>query len=145
MTILIVDDEVEVLRSLRTALEMEGWDVETRDRGSEAIEFFEEEGAEIVLLDINMPEVSGLELLKSIHEIDPTTEIVMITGFNSLDKAIDARELGASEYLLKPFEDTEQLLTIVEQAAGRIDRWQKAMNDALRQRRQADQDDSSET
>ncbi|MFB6356494.1 MAG: response regulator [bacterium] len=131
MDVLIVDDEKDILRSLKTFLEMEGYHVTTTDNSTDAIERFERNGYNIVLLDINMPEIDGLELLERILSIDYHTEVIMMTGFNSLDKVFEARELGASEYMLKPFDDMDSVGEIAGHARDRVKRWNRAFEQGL--------------
>jgi len=107
--ILIVEDE-EVQRSLLGGLlKKEGYTVGEAPDGESALTFFEKDIFEIVLLDYKLPDTDGLSLLRKIKEINPATEVVMITAFGSIENAVGALKAGASEYLTKPI-DLDDLL-----------------------------------
>ncbi|MFP4686600.1 MAG: response regulator [bacterium] len=131
MKVLIVDDEQEILDALDTYLTMQGYEVETCASSTVAGERIKESSYSIIMLDINMPKISGIELLEDIKDVEPSCEVIMITGFNSLDKTLDARDRGASEYLLKPL-DMQNVREVVEAAGDRVQRWQNALGDALK-------------
>ena len=135
MKVLVIDDEKEILRSLQTYLSLRDYEVITAETACEGRELYSEEDVKLVLLDINMPDESGLVLLRELKNLDHTTEVIMITGYNSLNKTLEARELGATEYLLKPFSDMDEVGEVVDQAAKRIQRWQDALEDGLREKR----------
>ncbi|GEM_PF-683021 len=135
MEILIVDDEREVRDALDTFLALqEGYNVTTSGRGEEALKLLRQRKFEIMLLDINMPEMSGIEVLKNAKKITPELEVIMITGFNSLEKSVDARKYGASEYLLKPFEGMDEVARVVNESASRVRRWKQALHDGIEKR-----------
>lgn len=142
MKVLVIDDEPEILRSLETYLSLRDYDVLTARSAQEGRELYADEDVKLILLDINMPETSGLVLLREIKNLDHTTEVIMMTGYNSLDKTLESRELGATEYLLKPFSDMEEVASTVDQAAARIERWQEALRDGLREQRRDREDEN---
>ena len=108
-TILIVEDE-ETQRSLLAGLlRKEGYFVEEAGDGARAIELFRIKTIDLVLLDFKLPDMDGLTILKSVKEINPEAEIIMITAFGSIENAVNALKSGASEYLTKPI-DLEDLL-----------------------------------
>lgn len=134
MNILVVDDEEDILDALDTYLAMKGHEVTTCQSSEEALELVDTCSYEVVLLDINMPAMDGLALLKKVLERDSYLEAIMITGYNSIDKVIDAREDGATEYLLKPLE-MEEVEEVISDAERRINRWQNAMEKALERKK----------
>ena len=111
--ILIVDDELIVRESLGGWLERDGHTVDKAASGEEALEKCEKTRYDILLLDIKMEGMSGLEVLKRVRENDPDVSVVMITAYGSIPSAIEAMKSGAYEYLLKPF-DPDELMVLIE-------------------------------
>jgi DNA-binding NtrC family response regulator len=105
--ILIVDDELIMRESLAGWLERDGHEVEKTASGEEALKILKESRFDILLVDIKMEGMSGLDVLKQVKESDPDVEIVMITAYGSIATAIEAMKNGAYDYLLKPFEPDE--------------------------------------
>ena len=110
--ILIVDDELSIRESLRGWLKRDGYLVETAAGGPEALAKNSENRFDIMLIDVKMPEMDGLTLLKKIKETDPDIAIVMMTAYGDIRDAVEAMKLGAYDYLLKPFDLEELNLTI---------------------------------
>jgi len=104
LKILVVDDEVEVVNFLCVFLERLGLDAEKATCGREALEVFSRKKPEWVFLDIKMPDMDGLEVLKKMKEIDPNIKAMMITGRNDEATQSEAQALGASDYLIKPID-----------------------------------------
>ena len=102
--ILIVDDELIMRESLAGWLERDGHDVETAASGEEALQKLKEYHFEILLVDIKMEGMSGLDVLTQVKESDPDVAVVMITAYGSISTAIEAMKNGAVDYLLKPFD-----------------------------------------
>ena len=112
MKILIIDDE-DVLQDVLTSLLVkEGYDVLNARAGEEGLELLEREEVDLVLLDLMLPGINGLEVLKRIRAEDPEQVVVMITAYSSIEGAIDAMREGAFHYIPKPFKNEEVLLTI---------------------------------
>ncbi len=105
--ILIVDDELIMRESLAGWLERDGHEVETANSGEEALDRIKEIRFDILLVDIKMEGMSGLDVLKQVKESDPDVEVVMITAYGSISTAIEAMKTGAYDYLLKPFDPNE--------------------------------------
>ncbi|HKU20952.1 MAG TPA: ATP-binding protein [Terriglobales bacterium] len=102
--ILIVDDEAGVLLTTRAILQQEGYDVEAAASGVEAVEAIRQRHYDLVLTDLKMPGIDGLGVLAEVRKRSPLTVTVMMTGYGSVVSALDAVQLGAYEYLLKPIE-----------------------------------------
>ncbi|MCU0594483.1 MAG: sigma-54 dependent transcriptional regulator [Desulfobacterota bacterium] len=111
--ILVVDDELIVRESLGGWLERDGHTVDKAASGEESLDKFEKTRYDIILLDIKMEGMSGLDVLKKVKEIDPDVSVVMITAYGSIPSAIEAMKNGAYEYLLKPF-DPDELMVLIE-------------------------------
>ena len=105
--ILIVDDELIMRESLAGWLERDGHQVKTAASGEEALELLEDSRCDILLVDIKMEGISGLEVLRQVKESDPDVAVVMITAYGSIPTAIEAMKHGAHDYLLKPFDPNE--------------------------------------
>jgi two-component system NtrC family response regulator len=114
-TILIVDDEKNYLTILRAVLEEEGFEVLTALGGQEALEIQKTSDLDLVLTDMKMPEMDGIELLENIKALDPDLPVVMMTAHGTVDKAVEAMQKGAYTYILKPF-DNERLTIYVKKA-----------------------------
>ncbi len=100
--ILLIDDEEDILEVLSMALRSDGYDVFTAASGEEGIKVFERESPQMVLTDLKMPGMDGLEVLKRIKSSNPDTEVIVITGHGDMDSAIDALRYGASDFVNKP-------------------------------------------
>jgi DNA-binding response OmpR family regulator len=105
--ILVVDDEESLRLSLKFKLKSAGFDVDTAIDGEEALEKLKTKQADVVLLDINMPRMSGIEALTIIRQTYPHTEAIMLTGFADFSTAIECLKIGAKDYLVKPVDTTE--------------------------------------
>lgn len=101
-TILVCDDEEGIRESLKLILEKD-YDVVFADTGDEAIKKMKESPADLVILDIKMPKKDGLETLKELKKINPSSKVIIATGYKSVDTAQEAVRLGASDYVVKPF------------------------------------------
>ncbi len=116
-SILIVDDEKNYLLVLRAVLEEEGYEVLTALRGTEALEAQETSDLDLVVTDMKMPGMDGIELLERIKARDPDLPVIMMTAHGTVDKAVEAMQKGAYSYLLKPF-DNERLIIYVKKAVA---------------------------
>jgi len=111
--IFIVDDELVMRKSLSGWLKRDGYDVDTAESGEEAIEKLKKTRFDLLLVDIKMEGISGLDVLKHVRENDPDMAVVMITAYGSISTAIEAMKNGAYDYLLKPF-DPDELGLLIE-------------------------------
>lgn len=102
--ILVVDDEKDVCDIFKKTLTQEGYDVFTALDGESGIEIVKEKKPDIVLLDLNMPKMGGIEVLQRIKEIDKNTVVIIITGYGSMDSARMAMRWGAFDYITKPID-----------------------------------------
>jgi two-component system nitrogen regulation response regulator NtrX len=101
-SILIVDDEVSILNSLSSILEDEGYQVTVAKSGTEALKLYSTEPPDLMLLDIWMPEMDGLETLRRLKEMVPTAQVMMMSGHGNIETAVKAIKLGAYDYIEKP-------------------------------------------
>jgi len=112
--ILIVDDDENIRNTMKTILEDEGYEVDLASTGNEAIKRTKEAVYNIALLDIRLPDMEGVELLKLMKEGIPRTRKIMVTGYPSMQNAVTALNNSADAYLIKPV-DIEKLLTMVKE------------------------------
>ena len=125
--ILIVDDEEIVIRSCLRILDGDDFQVEAVQDGREALRKIEENPYDVVILDIMMPNMDGLEVLRRVKETHPNVDVIMITGLSQIDTAVQAMKLGAFDYISKPFEPDE-LKLVVQRALERRRLLQENLN-----------------
>ncbi|MCW7754790.1 sigma-54 dependent transcriptional regulator [Desulfobotulus sp. H1] len=111
-TLLLVDDEPGILQSLGGLLQDEGFDIKTAPNGFEALKRIESEAPDLVLLDIWMPGMDGIDTLKEIRKLDPNIPVIMITGHGTIDTAVTATKNGAFDFIEKPLSIDKVLITI---------------------------------
>ena len=117
--ILIVDDEEIIVKLLSMSLRSDGYETVTANSGEQGLEVFKAESPDIVVTDIKMPGMDGLELLKKIKEIDSEKEVIIVTGHGDIDSTIKALQYGASDFINKPVRD-EALAIALERAKAKI-------------------------
>jgi DNA-binding NtrC family response regulator len=101
--ILVIDDEAIIRTSCERTLAPEGFDVRTATGGRDGLDCLEKEPFNLVLLDLKMPDIDGIEVLNKINQNWPDTKVVMITGYSTVDTAVQALRLGAFNFIEKPF------------------------------------------
>jgi DNA-binding NtrC family response regulator len=105
--VLFVDDEIDFLDTLMKRMKKRGVDVRGVGSGEEALKFLAENPPDVVVLDVKMPGMDGIQTLKEIKRRHPRVEVIMLTGHASVDAAITGMELGAFDYLMKPMDIDE--------------------------------------
>lgn len=113
--ILLVDDEEDFLEVMAERMRARGFDVTTSSTASEALEMIEKESYDAVILDFMMPGMDGFETLKSIKERRPESQIILLTGFATIEKGVEAMKLGATDFVEKPA-DLEKLTEKIKAA-----------------------------
>jgi len=119
LRVLVVDDEEVIRDVLENVIAREGWDVSTAENAAEALEIFENDPADVVLLDLMLPDRSGLDVLREMRRRDPDAVVVIVTAYSSIEGAIQAMREGAFHYIPKPFQNQEVLLTVRKGAEAR--------------------------
>jgi DNA-binding NtrC family response regulator len=138
-SILVVDDDAEVRKTLSSILSKEGYSVETVENGKQAIRASEKSRFDIALIDIKLPDMEGTELLHRLKEDQPHMAKIVITGFPTLENAMETVNEGADGYILKPF-DVEKLLEMIRkhlkrETAEHISNWMEFDQDSARKSR----------
>jgi DNA-binding response OmpR family regulator len=111
-SILVVDDDHELRENIREILAGEGFDVDTAKNGSEALEIVNRRDFAVVLLDLVMPGLSGLDTLLLLRRQKPQVRVVLMTAFSTIENAVEAMRRGADDYLTKPFKTSDLLTTV---------------------------------
>jgi len=122
--ILLIDDEPDILRVLGISLRADGYEVIPALNGAEGLKAFSKEKPSIVITDIKMPGMDGIEVLEKIKALDPNTEVIIITGHGDIDNAIESLKYGASDFINKPVRD-EALSIALARAKEKLDIKQK--------------------
>jgi len=115
ISVLLIDDEIELVKAFRTKLENEGMEVSVAHTGASGIALLKKRNFDVAILDIRLPDQDGVELLKIAKTIQPTLEVIMLTGYATFETAIQSMKLGAYDYLRKPCELSE-LSSLIEKA-----------------------------
>ena len=122
INILLVDDETDFVETMTKRFGIRKMPIASANSGAEALKLVDEQDFDVVILDVRMPGMGGLEVLRQIRAKRPLTEVIMLTGHASLDAGMQGMNLGAYDYVLKPA-DCDELLDKVRRAAER-----KALN-----------------
>jgi len=125
--ILVVDDEKVARKSLADILRLEGYEVTEVETGAKALETLEGEDIDLILLDIRMPGMDGIEVMQKASELSPDTEIIMLTAHGSMESAVESLRFGAHDYLIKPSSPQE----ILSSVAGALARHAEAQRKRL--------------
>jgi len=135
-SILVVDDDAAVRKSLSSILSQEGYSVEAVENGNHAIRISEKSRFDIALIDIKLPDMDGTELLSRLKENQPRMIMIVITGFPTLENAMETVNEGADGYILKPF-DVQKLLEMIRkhlkrEIAEHVTDWMEFNRDSAR-------------
>lgn len=133
--ILIVDDEADIRESLETLLDLEGYQVETAANATEGARKIDSGNYDLILLDLMMPDRSGMEVLREVREREDDTPIFMITAYGSVEVAVNAIKAGANDYFSKPWNNDKLLIEIARMIAqSRLQQENTQLKRALKQR-----------
>ena len=122
-SVLIVDDEKNILLTLSQSLEALQLETDTATNGEEALAKLKEKEFGLILLDLRMPGMDGMEVLRQVREIRPDIRIIMITAYGTIELAVEAMKLGAVDFIQKPFfpEEIRELVTRVMDRQQKLD------------------------
>src|ERR1035438_6346305 len=134
--ILVIDDELDIREGLYDLLTLEGgYTVELAHNGTEGLHKLEGTAYDLVLLDLMMPDISGMEVLRQVRQTDTETPIFMITAYGSVEAAVDALKLGANDYFSKPWDNEKLIIEIDRMIARRLLEYENThLKRALKQR-----------
>ena len=111
-SILLVDDDPLILRSLSVVIGREGYEVTTAEGGTRGLELARDASFDVVVTDFNMPEIDGMQLLREVKARKPDSEVILVTGYGTVEQAVEAIKLGAYDYICKPIIDEEMKVVI---------------------------------
>jgi two-component system, NtrC family, response regulator AtoC len=130
--ILVVDDEVKMRRLLEMSLKNMGHEVVQAADGAQALDSFDEAPFDLVMTDLNMPRMDGMELLRSLRERGEDVPVIVLTAFGSIETAVEAMKLGASDYIIRPFEmETVELAVTRALAVSAMQRENRFLRDEV--------------
>ncbi len=116
--VLLVDDEAEFVDTLVRRMKLRDINVFAVGSGEEALAFLDENSVDVMVLDVKMPGLDGIQTLKEVKALHPRVEVIMLTGYANMEAGIEGMELGAFDYLMKPM-DIDELLYKIEDASKR--------------------------
>jgi DNA-binding NtrC family response regulator len=125
--LLIVDDEPDICKSLARRYKLKGYDVDTADGGEAALELLESNPYHVVISDIKMPGIDGIELLRRIRIEYPMTRIIMMTGYVTLENGLACLRHGADTCIFKPLEDLKEMDDAIENALHYLKHWEEKL------------------
>lgn len=128
-TILIVDDESNIRNSLSRRYKLKGYIVDTAEDGNDALTKMEEKVYRVVISDIKMPNMDGVELLRHIRKDYPMTRVIMMTGYVTLENALACLRHGADTCIFKPFEDLTEMDIAIENALKYLKHWEDKLTE----------------
>ncbi|MGQ9507950.1 MAG: sigma-54-dependent transcriptional regulator [Thermodesulfobacteriota bacterium] len=122
--VLVIDDELYSREYFRKILERTECEVRSAPNGSEGLNAFRETFYDLVILDLRLPDVNGIEILRQIKQINRLTPVIIVTAYGTVENAVQAMKLGAFDFLMKPFEETEKVLITIKNAIyqGKLER-----------------------
>ncbi|SKA08103.1 response regulator [Selenihalanaerobacter shriftii] len=126
--ILIIDDEKNIRNTLRQCLQTDQYEVETAVNGEDGVRKFKKNNYDLVLLDMKMPGMDGMETLGKLKEINSKADVIMITAYGTIETAVKSMKLGACDYLRKPFSPTE-IREIVDRVLDRQELQEEELTD----------------
>ncbi len=129
--LLIVDDEIEICKSLSLYFKSIGYDVDIAQNGIEALNIFAKKRIDVLISDIVMPEMDGVELLGEVRKQYPMTRVIMITGYVTLENGLACMRRGADTFIFKPLDDIIELEEEVNTAIARLQKWNKKLKELV--------------
>ncbi len=125
--LLIVDDEPDIRNSLSRRYKLKGYEVETADGGQSALALLEQKPFQVVISDIKMPGIDGIELLRRIRIEYPMTRVIMMTGYVTLENGLACLRHGADTCIFKPLEDLGEMDEAINKAECYLQHWEKKL------------------
>ena len=132
--VLVIDDELFSREYFQKILEKDGNKVKAVSTGLEGMDAFRESTFDLVVLDIRLPDANGIDILRQMREINWLTPVIIVTAYGTVENAVQAMKLGAFDFLLKPFEETEKVLITVKNAIyqGKLEKENLSLKNQLK-------------
>lgn len=124
--VLLVDEE-ETCCMLKKIMERDNYEINAAQNPIDALEKVKNEKYHIVLVDIDRPEMDGIELLKRIKEYDALTQVIMTARHSTMEKVLGSLEYGANDYIHKPFKSEEEIKKVIDCSVQKLERWREAI------------------
>ncbi len=131
--VLIVNEDEEILCALKTLLEQETYTVETTRSAIDALKKVKSDKYHIVLIDTDMSEMNGIDLLKEMKSYDALTQVIMMAGQSTMEKILSSLEYGANDYIPKPFGDMEHIVRSIDDSVQKLERWRQSIIQLVKQ------------
>ncbi len=132
--ILIVDDEESIVNALIRYLSLYEYDVVGTTKPEEALAMVKEENIMVVISDIMMPEMTGIELLAAVKEFNGMVQVIMCTGVVKIENVLECLRLGANNCFLKPLDDLSQIKDAIDEATGRLGKWEELIRSMVKRK-----------
>lgn len=133
--LLIVDDEADIRKNLCSYFKLKGFEVDAAENGVAALDILAVKHIDIIISDVKMPGMDGVELLREVRKQYPMIRVIMITGYVTLENALSCMRHGADTCIFKPFQDLNELTDAVNASAKSLDMWQKKLRELLDMKR----------
>jgi YesN/AraC family two-component response regulator len=133
--VLVVDDEKNIQEMLSRHFRFLGFDVITANNGKEALEVMDKQRCDVVISDIKMPVMDGVELIRQVHKQYPMTHVIMITGYVTMENVLACMRHGADTCIYKPLTDLKELEDAVQRAVDHLKHWQEKLKSLLKMKR----------
>jgi CheY-like chemotaxis protein len=130
--ILVVDDEPIILDSLRKVLVLAGYSIDTVENGKEALGLIQKEDYDFVFTDLKMPEIDGIEVTKAVKKLRPDIDVIVITGYATIESAVETMKYGATDYIQKPYTEDELIEFVKNSLIRRHNRIERQMKPTVR-------------
>jgi len=125
--VLIADADEKILSTLKNHLEQQNYEVEVTQSAKNAFKKVKSDKYHIALIDIDLPEMSGIELLREIKSFDALIQVIMMAENSTMDKILNALEYGANDYIQKTLSDVEYITQIINYSVEKLERWRKSI------------------
>ena len=129
--LLIVDDEASIRKNLCSYFKIKGFQVDSAENGVAALDILAVKHVDIIISDVKMPTMDGIELLREVRKQYPMIRMIMLTGYVTLENALACMRHGADTCIFKPIPDLTELSEAIETSARSLDKWQKKLRDLL--------------
>ena len=124
--VLIVDDEEIILQTLQVIFKRAGIQVDTMSNPVEALRLFPQRRYNMVIVDVLMPQMMGVDVIRAVKSLNPLCNVIVMTAFSTMARVIECIEAGACDYVTKPFADINLLVNVVRVGLERVARWEKS-------------------